>query len=80
MVMKIQPECIPCQLRQAREAIASSGVDSEHALDALRDVMRLIAVMDWNVPSPALAQPVHRRVRQLTHNPDPYAAVKERLT
>ena len=32
------------------------------------------------MPSPALAQQVHRRVRHLTHNPDSYAAVKERLT
>jgi uncharacterized protein with ATP-grasp and redox domains len=78
--MKIQSECIPCQVRQAREAIASSGVDRDQALGVLRDVMRLITELDWNVASPVLAQQVHRKVRQLTHNSDPYAAVKERLT
>jgi uncharacterized protein with ATP-grasp and redox domains len=33
---------------------------------------------DWHL-SPALAQPIHRLIREVTHNRDPYAAVKEQL-
>lgn len=77
--MKIQPECIPCQLRQAREAIASAGLDADASLGVLREIVRLVAESDWNTTSPVLAQQVHRKVRQLTRNPDPYAALKQRL-
>jgi uncharacterized protein with ATP-grasp and redox domains len=35
--------------------------------------------LDWNLPPPALAQQVHRLIRQMTGCSDPYAAVKERL-
>jgi uncharacterized protein with ATP-grasp and redox domains len=77
--MKPHLECVPCLMRQAQEAIALTALDTESAADTLRSVLRLVARADWNLPVPVLAQQVHRLVRQLTDNADPYASVKTRL-
>jgi damage-control phosphatase, subfamily I len=77
--MKPHLECVPCMLRQAREAIAYSGVETEAGFAVLRRVLRLMSELDWTLPPPFLAQQVHRLIRQSTGNPDPYAAIKERM-
>jgi hypothetical protein len=66
-------------LRQAREAIACSGVETEAGFQVLRSVLRLMSELDWTLPPPVLGQQVHRLIRRRTGNPDPYAAVKERM-
>ena len=75
--MKTNLDCVPCLLRQVREAIAFSGVETDAGLEMLRQVLRLMAQFDWTLPPPVLGQQLHRRIRQLTGNRDPYASVKE---
>ncbi|MCW5552038.1 MAG: DUF89 family protein [Verrucomicrobiae bacterium] len=77
--MKTNLECFPCMLRQAREAIAYAGLDTEAGFQVLQQVMRLMSELDWTLPPPVLGQQVHRLIRELTGNPDPYAQVKERM-
>lgn len=77
--MKANLDCVPCLLRQAREAIAYANMETETGLEALRRVLRLMSELDWTLPPPALAQPVHRLIRELARNPDPYAAVKDQM-
>jgi uncharacterized protein with ATP-grasp and redox domains len=66
-------------LRQAREAITYSGVAAEAGFEALRRVLRLMSELDWTLPPQVLGQRVHRLIRQLTGNSDPYAAIKEKM-
>jgi uncharacterized protein with ATP-grasp and redox domains len=77
--MKTNPECVPCLLRQAREAITYTGVETDYAFEVLRRVLRLMSELDWTLSAPVLTQQVHRLIRQLTRNSDPYAVVKERM-
>lgn len=77
--MKTNLECFPCMLRQAREAIAYAGLDTEAGFQVLQQVMRLMSELDWAQPPPVLGQQVHRLIRQLTACPDPYAHVKARM-
>ena len=72
-------ECVPCMLRQAREAISYSGVEPQAGFEVLRRVLRLMSELDWTLPPPVLGQQVHRLIRELTDNSDPYAAIKERM-
>jgi hypothetical protein len=74
-----QLECVPCLVRQAREAIAFTGAETAFSLEVLRRALRLMTELDWGLPPPAMAQQVHRLIRQLTGCSDPYARVKERL-
>jgi uncharacterized protein with ATP-grasp and redox domains len=72
-------ECVPCMLRQAREAIALTGVDHQTGFTVLRRVLRLMSELDWTLPPPALGQKIHRLIRELTGSSDPYATLKERM-
>lgn len=77
--MKTAPECIPCLVRQASEALALCEKDPWKRMDALRVIERDLALMDWGNCAPALAQKIHRIIRRETKHPDPYAPVKERM-
>jgi uncharacterized protein with ATP-grasp and redox domains len=72
-------DCVPCMLRQAREAIACAGMEAESGFIVLRQVLRLMSELDWTLSPPVLGQQVHRLIRHLTHNSDPYAAIKQRM-
>lgn len=75
--MKTNLDCVPCLLRQAREAIAYAGVETEAGFAVLREVLRFMAQLDWTLPPHVLAQAVHRLIRELTGSADPYATVKQ---
>ena len=77
--MKMNPECTPCLLRQAREAIALSGVEVAAGFALWERVERFMAQTDLSQPPPVLAQKLHRLIRQHSGNPDPYAAMKAQL-
>lgn len=77
--LKPHLDCVPCMLRQAREAILSTEVETDRGFEVLRRVLRLMSELDWTLPPPALGQQVHRLIRQLTGNSDPYAAIKRQL-
>lgn len=72
-------ECVACLLRQANEAVLSATADGAMRETALRQSLGLMAQMDWRQSPPAMAQKLHRLIREATQNPDPYARVKERL-
>ncbi len=77
--MNANLECFPCMLRQTREAIAYTGLDTNAGFQLLQQVMRLMSELDWVQPPPVLGQKVHRLIRELTGSSDPYARVKERM-
>ena len=56
--MKTAPECIPCLVRQASEALALCEKDPWKRMDALRVIERDLALMDWGNCAPALAQKI----------------------
>jgi damage-control phosphatase, subfamily I len=66
-------------LAKAHEAVVAATPDQQLQDTALREALQMLACADWHLPPPAMAQPIHRLIRARTRNPDPYAAVKERL-
>lgn len=74
-----RPECEACLLRQVREAIAFTQVSAALAQEVDARVREWLAHANWNLPIPVLAQQMHRLIRELTGNSDPYAAIKERM-
>ncbi len=77
--MRTSLECFPCFLRQAFEAIRQVSEDQTLQEQLLRQVCQEAASMDLRTSPPAMGQWIHRRVRELTGNPDPYAAIKEQF-
>ncbi len=77
--MKTFLDCVPCLIRQALHAVRSV-TDDPHIHDQIvRTALEGIAAMDFGQPPAVMAQTIHRHIREVTGNADPYAAQKKRL-
>jgi uncharacterized protein with ATP-grasp and redox domains len=76
--MKASIDCIPCFIRQTLEAarmVSSNPADHE---TIIRTVLRWAAEIDLSQPPPAMGQQIHRYLREVTGQTDPYRLAKER--
>lgn len=76
--MKVHLECIPCLLRQALDATKMSSTDMATREAALREVMNYLSNAQWDRTTPELATNVHRIIKKVTGNTDPYSQLKEK--
>jgi len=70
-------ECIPCFIRQAIDVarfVSDDRVVHEHIL---RTVLGRVATMEFADSPPAMAQYIHRIIREATGNADPYRSLKD---
>lgn len=72
-------DCIPCFLRQTLDAARLVTDDEAVHERLLYAVLREVDGLDPCQPPPAMGQRIHRRIRALVGQPDPYAAAKARL-
>ena len=77
--MRTHLDCIPCFVRQALDAVRLVTDDEAIHVQLLRDVLREVSEMDMRLPPPAVGQRIHRFIRKLTGNGDPYREVKGRF-
>lgn len=77
--MKTSLDCIPCILRQSLDAARLVSTDTTVHEQVIRDVLSWAGAMDLNQVPPAMAQRIHRRVREITGRNDPYRQAKDRL-
>lgn len=76
--MKMTLDCIPCFVRQTLDA-ARSMTDDPKAQEALmRETLAWLNQMGLEQSPPVLAQLIHRRLREIGNNPDPYQEAKAR--
>jgi len=77
--MHTQLDCIPCLLRQALEAIRRLTDDEEAHVRLMRDLVRHLGDLDMTRPPPVMGQHLHRLIRRLLGDDDPYRAIKEQF-
>jgi uncharacterized protein with ATP-grasp and redox domains len=75
--MKLNLDCIPCFQRQALQAVRFISDDEELNEKVLREVTKTLLKSNWDLTPPELAHEVHRIVKSLTHEKDPYREVKK---
>ncbi len=75
--MKTSLDCIPCLLRQALEAARLTSTQPSAHEEILRDVLKWTGEMDLNQSPPAMAQRIHRRLREIVGVDDPYHEAKD---
>ena len=75
--MRTYFECIPCFVRQTFETIKRMTPDKAIHEKALRELLRAISEMDFKQAPPVMGQWIHRLIRELTQNEDPYLRDKE---
>lgn len=70
-------DCVPCLLRQSLEAARYNSDDVAVHEKILKEVSGWLSEMDMSIPAPVMAEKIHRRLRELTGNVDPYRQVKD---
>jgi len=74
--MKLHLDCIPCLVRQTLDAARNLELEDATARGLLRRILRLLPQLDWDLPPPVIAREIHRAIRDLTGDPDPYLRKK----
>ena len=77
-LMRTFYDCIPCFVRQALDAARLATSDEAIQERVLREALRVGAEMDMRQSPPAMAQHIHRAIREWTGQDDPYREIKDR--
>jgi uncharacterized protein with ATP-grasp and redox domains len=77
--MRIYLDCIPCFLRQALGAARLVSGDEHIHEQVVREVLRLMIDLDVSQSPPAIGQQIHRLIRRLVKDGDPYHEIKARF-
>ncbi|MBC2694782.1 MAG: DUF89 family protein [Desulfobacteraceae bacterium] len=77
--MKTYFECIPCFLRQTLEAARLTTDDETIHEQVFREVLRVASKINLRESPPVMAQRIHRLIRQMTGDNDPYRDIKDRF-
>ena len=76
--MKIYLDCYPCILRQALEASRMVTDDPKVQKNVLLKTMNTLSTIDENTPFPEPGQIIHRWIKKVSSNPDPYKKLKQK--
>jgi damage-control phosphatase, subfamily I len=76
--MKTFLDCIPCQMRQAIQAVRQISADDALAESVLRHALSLAAKIDYNQPPAMIGREIHALIRKETQNTDPYSEIKSK--
>ncbi|HHS12758.1 MAG TPA: DUF89 family protein [bacterium] len=76
--MNFAYDCIPCTVQSFLRLIQSNGFPERLQETVLRKVLTFLSEADYSLSPPALARDLHRMLRQILDNPDPYAAIKKK--
>ena len=69
-------ECIPCMVGSFAKLLNSSLFPDDKKEPAMRQVLSFLADADYQRSPAALGGEMHRLIRSLLENPDPYRAIK----
>jgi len=75
--MKLNLDCIPCFQRQALQAVRFISNDEKLHQKVLREVTKKLLESNWDSTPPELAHEVHKIVKSITNEKDPYKEVKK---
>jgi len=74
--MKTYFDCVPCFIRQVLDSVRLTTNDEQIHEQVLREALNLAYKMDFRQSPPAMAQKIHRLIRELTGVKDPYLELK----
>ncbi len=75
--MKTSFDCLPCFIRQAIDASRAFSADPPLRERIIREVLGWAAEMDFSQPPAIIGGRIHRRLREITGEDDPYRETKE---
>lgn len=77
--MRTYFDCIPCFVRQVLDSVRMITDDEQLHEKVMREALKMASEMDLSQSPPAMAQKIHRFIREMTGVDDPYLEVKNRF-
>jgi uncharacterized protein with ATP-grasp and redox domains len=77
--MRTYFDCVPCFVRQVLDSMRMITNDEQLHEKVLREALKMASEMDLGQSPPAMAQKIHRFIRDITGVDDPYLEVKSRF-
>ena len=77
--MKVYIECMPCFIRQALESSKLVTDDEIVQEQVVRHVLMMAANLDMSKSPPEISQQIHRLIRKMTNENDPYSQLKQKF-
>ncbi len=77
--MKVYIDCMPCFIRQALESAKLVTDDEMVQEQVVRHVLLMAANLDMSKSPPEISQQIHRLIRKMTNNNDPYHRAKQKF-
>ena len=77
--MRIYLDCIGCFVRQALDAARFATDDERIHEQVVREVLKLAGELDMSQSPPAIGQQIHRLIRKLVDQDDPYHKIKRQF-
>lgn len=71
-------ECIPCIVSSFMNLLDSGLLNKKHTETAIRRLLDYLSVADYEKSPPELGKEMHRMIRELLQNRDPYREVKQK--
>jgi damage-control phosphatase, subfamily I len=77
--MKLEPDCIVCNLNAALMAIRELTVEEKQMREFTADIMQIPAMqgLDWSLTGSQLVEQIFKRISAASGNSDPFARFKE---
>jgi len=77
--MNISLDCIPCIVNSFLRLLKSGILPDAEKEPAMRRLLDFLAMADYRQSPPALGQEMHRMIREVLKNSDPYKEIKEKF-
>ncbi len=77
--MKVYIDCMPCFINQALESSKLVTNDEMVQEQVVRHVLMMAANLDMSKSPPEISQQMHRLIRKMTNNSDPYRELKQKF-
>ncbi|MBN2590730.1 MAG: DUF89 family protein [Sedimentisphaerales bacterium] len=77
--MKIYIDCMPCFIRQALDSAKLITDDEIVHEQVVRHVLMMSANLDMSKSPPEISQQIHRLIRKMTNENDPYRDLKQKF-
>ena len=77
--MRTYFDCVPCFVRQVLDSVRMTTNDTRLHEKVLRKALEMASEMDLSRSPPAMAQEIHRFIREITGIRDPYLDLKNRF-
>ncbi len=75
--LEVTFDCIPCAIGSVITLFNRGFIPEDQQEKAIRTLLKYLSTANFNQSPPALGQEMHRIIRKILNNPDPYQKIKK---